>query len=126
MTDQVETQPMLGLASGGLVKVNGFDDRTGSQTPVSARCAYTTYKSTTPPHRRAEWLGPLISLEDLGSARPINPYGVDSLVAVDTRAWALGEVQSVIHVLDTLKNVPMIELAGTIAGKVGVLARYAP
>ncbi|KAI1100274.1 hypothetical protein F4804DRAFT_54093 [Jackrogersella minutella] len=59
----------------------------------------------------------MMELEDLDSARPINTYGVDSLVAVDIRAWALKEIQSVVHVSEILRNVPMLELAGTIASK---------
>ncbi|RYP65386.1 hypothetical protein DL771_008331 [Monosporascus sp. 5C6A] len=59
----------------------------------------------------------IMELEDLDSAHPINTYAVDSLLAVDIRAWDLKEAQSIIHVSDILKNVPMIKLAGTIAGK---------
>ncbi|KAI1489804.1 hypothetical protein F5X96DRAFT_639079 [Biscogniauxia mediterranea] len=61
--------------------------------------------------------GLMMELEDLDMARPINTYGVDSLVAVDIRAWALKDLQSTVHVSEILKNVPMVELAALIASK---------
>ncbi|KAI1330639.1 hypothetical protein F5Y16DRAFT_339584 [Xylariaceae sp. FL0255] len=61
--------------------------------------------------------GLMMELEDLDPARPINTYGVDSLIAVDIRAWALKDLQSVIHVSEILKNQPMINLAEHIASK---------
>ncbi|KAI0205645.1 hypothetical protein F4808DRAFT_239972 [Astrocystis sublimbata] len=61
--------------------------------------------------------GLMMELEDLDPSRPINIYGVDSLIAVDIRAWALKDLQSTVHVSEILKNQPMIELAQHIASK---------
>ncbi|RYP23532.1 hypothetical protein DL765_001046 [Monosporascus sp. GIB2] len=59
----------------------------------------------------------MMELEVLDSACPVNTCGVDSLAAVNIRAWVLQEAQSVIHVSDVLRSVPMMGLAGTLAGK---------
>ncbi|KAI2466075.1 hypothetical protein F4781DRAFT_434797 [Annulohypoxylon bovei var. microspora] len=151
MADQVKAQPVLGLASGGLVKANGDDDPYWfSDARFGPLSVYDTQiQNATGSKDRAKGtaaadfasiLGAVASLddartavcsalmgklakslmmelEDLDSARPINTYGVDSLVAVDIRAWALKELQSVVHVSEILRNVPMAELAGTIASK---------
>ncbi|KAI1776279.1 hypothetical protein F4818DRAFT_375622 [Hypoxylon cercidicola] len=151
MAGQVGAQPVLGLASGGLVKANGDDDPywfsdarfgplrvydtqaqnvAGSQSSGKSNAA-TDFASilgaaTNMDDAKAAVCSALMAklakslmmeLEDLDSARPINTYGVDSLVAVDIRAWALKELQSVIHVSEVLKTVPMVELAGHIASK---------
>ncbi|KAI2603712.1 hypothetical protein GGR54DRAFT_644565 [Hypoxylon sp. NC1633] len=150
MAGQVEAHPILGLASGGLVKANGFDDPYWfSDARFGPLSAYDTQSQNIGSQNRAKTnaatdfasiLGAvagiddakdavcsalmtklakslMMELEDLDSARPINTYGVDSLVAVDIRAWALKELQSVVHVSEILKNVPMLELAGAIASK---------
>ncbi|KAI1138623.1 hypothetical protein F5Y05DRAFT_418859 [Hypoxylon sp. FL0543] len=151
MADQVATQPVLGLANGGLVKANGDDDPYWfSDARFGPLSVYDTQaQNAAGPQNRgkssaatdfASILGSaasiddakgvvcsalmaklakslMMELEDLDSARPINTYGVDSLVAVDIRAWALKELQSVVHVSEILRNVPMLELAGTIASK---------
>ncbi|UKZ78608.1 hypothetical protein TrVFT333_006354 [Trichoderma virens FT-333] len=54
---------------------------------------------------------------DLDSGRPANAYGVDSLVAVEIRAWVFKTVKSDISVFDILSNAPLATLAGFIASK---------
>ncbi|KAL7625246.1 hypothetical protein AAE478_004461 [Parahypoxylon ruwenzoriense] len=150
MAGQVGAQPVLGLASGGLVRANGDDDpywfsdarfgplsvydtqtqHIGSQSRAKSNTAadMATILGATASMDDAKAAvcsalmaklakGLMMELEDLDSARPINTYGVDSLVAVDIRAWALKELQSVVHVSEILRNVPMIDLAGHIASK---------
>lgn len=151
MAGQVGPQPVLGLASGGLVKANGDDDpywfsdarfgplrvydtqaqnAAGSQpsgkSNAAADFASILGAAASIDDARAVVCSALMAklakslmmeLEDLDSARPINTYGVDSLVAVDIRAWALKELQSVVHVSEILKAVPMMDLAGHIASK---------
>lgn len=154
LADQVGTQPVLGLASGGLVKANGFDDPYWfSDARFGPLRAYDVQKLDISQDRAtavgaidlATVLGSaqdmqdakaavctallaklakslMMELEDLDSGRPINTYGVDSLVAVDIRAWALKEAQSVILVSDILKSVPILELAGIVAKKSNFLS----
>ncbi|KAL1634456.1 Type I Iterative PKS [Diplodia intermedia] len=59
----------------------------------------------------------LMELEDLDAARPANSYGVDSLVAVEIRAWVFKEVKSDVSVFDILSNAPLIALAEKIVAK---------
>lgn len=151
MAGEVQAQPVLGLASGGLVKANGDNDpywfsdarfaplstydtqlqsASGSKerTKTVAATDFASILGAAPSLDDARGavcsalMGKLakslmMELEDLDSARPINTYGVDSLVAVDIRAWALKELQSVVHVSEILRSVPMVELAGLIASK---------
>ena len=52
---------------------------------------------------------------DVDITKPIHAYGVDSIVAVDLRAWARREVEAEIPALDILGSMPLEELAGRIA-----------
>ncbi|KAI0896065.1 hypothetical protein F4806DRAFT_502417 [Annulohypoxylon nitens] len=151
MAGEVQAQPVLGLASGGLVKANGDDDPywfsdarfaplSTYDTQLQSAAGSKDRPKTVAATDFASILGAapslddargavcsalmgklakslMMELEDLDSARPINTYGVDSLVAVDIRAWALKELQSVVHVSEILRSVPMVELAGLIASK---------
>ncbi|RYP83653.1 hypothetical protein DL770_005346 [Monosporascus sp. CRB-9-2] len=124
MAGQVETHPVFGLASSGLVKVNGFDNpywfSDAHFGPLRAH-DLQKHKASASQSRAAGTvdlgmaLGAASSMYDAKAA--VCSALTDSLVAVDIRALALKEAQSIIHVSDVLKNVPMIELAGTIAGK---------
>ncbi|KAH8803554.1 hypothetical protein F5884DRAFT_888903, partial [Xylogone sp. PMI_703] len=49
--------------------------------------------------------------------RPANSYGVDSLVAVEIRTWAVREAKSDISVFDILNNTPIEALAEKVAMK---------
>ena len=52
---------------------------------------------------------------DVDITKPIHAHGVDSIVAVDLRAWARREVDAEIPALDILGAMPLEELAGRIA-----------
>lgn len=139
-------QPVLGLATGGLIKHSGRDepywfrdarfsamrlyDTHQSKSESTAKCtngvdmkaALASAKSLE--EAKAIVLsglmaklarGLMMELDDMDASRPINMYGVDSLVAVDVRAWAMKELQSVVHVSDILKSMPMADLAGLMA-----------
>lgn len=139
-------QPVLGLASGGLIKHAGRDEpywfgdarfaamrvydtqQSKSEGPAQSensadvKTALASVKSLEEASRvvlaglMAKLArGLMMDLGDLDPSRPINTYGVDSLVAVDIRAWAMKEAQSVVHVSDILKSMPMADLAGQIA-----------
>lgn len=136
-------QPVLGLATGGLIKHSGRDEPYWFRDArFSAMRLYDTHQSKTESTAKgtngadikaalasAKTLeeakaivlsglmaklarGLMMELDDMDASRPINMYGVDSLVAVDIKAWAMKEVQSVVHVSDILKSMPMSELAG--------------
>ncbi|KKY36930.1 putative polyketide synthase [Diaporthe ampelina] len=136
-------QPVLGLATGGLVKQSGRDEPYWFRDArFSALRLYDTHqsksentaKSTNGADVKAALAsaktfeeardtvlsglmaklarGLMMELDDMDASRPINMYGVDSLVAVDVRAWAMKELQSVVHVSDILKSMPMADLAG--------------
>ncbi|KAI1813639.1 hypothetical protein GGS20DRAFT_469502 [Poronia punctata] len=157
MAGEVRNQPILGLASGGLVKANGFDEpywftdarfgplRAYDSTTLNAKLNKTNNNnssidlaalisaaktSSEATNVVCQGLmaklakGLMMELEDLDPARPINIYGVDSLIAVDIRAWALKDLQSVVHVSEILKNQPMVELAGHIASKSKLLPAF--
>jgi hypothetical protein len=64
----------------------------------------------------------MIELEDLDSSKPANAYGVDSLVAVEVRAWVFKEVKSDVSVFDILSNAPLTTLAKMIAEKSNLLS----
>ncbi|KAK3358219.1 hypothetical protein B0T25DRAFT_477401 [Lasiosphaeria hispida] len=59
----------------------------------------------------------LLKVEDVDVGRPVNSYGVDSLVAVEVRTWLLKEVQSDVSVFEILSNVSLEELVGKITGR---------
>lgn len=136
-------QPVLGLATGGLIKHAGRDEPYWFRDArFSAMRLYDTHQSKgestakgtngadikaalasakSVEEAKAIALsglmaklarGLMMELDDMDASRPINMYGVDSLVAVDIRAWAMKEMQSVVHVSDILKSMPMADLAG--------------
>ncbi|KAK7746447.1 Type I Iterative PKS [Cytospora paraplurivora] len=140
------SQPVLGLATGGLIKDAGRDEpywfgdarfaamrlydtqqskREGpaqSENAADVKTALAAVKSREEANRvvlaglmSRLAKGLMMDLGDLDASRPINTYGVDSLVAVDIRAWAMKEAQSVVHVSDILKSMPMADLAAKIA-----------
>lgn len=148
MNDEVisKNQPVLGLATGGLIKDAGRDEPYWfGDARFAAMRVYDTHQLKSEGAAQSDNVadvktglasvktleeankvvlagliaklakGLMMNLEDLDASRPINTYGVDSLVAVDIRAWALKEVQSVVHVSDILKSMPMSDLAGKIA-----------
>ena len=61
-------------------------------------------------------------LDDIDTSKPLYHYGVDSLVAVEIRNWIMREIKSDISVFDILANIPISQLALTIAGKSKILS----
>ncbi|KAL1852420.1 Type I Iterative PKS [Diaporthe australafricana] len=147
-------QPVLGLATGGLIRDAGRDEPYWFRDArFSAMRVYDTHQSragstnssgnavdiksalaSAKTFEEAKEVvlaglmaklarGLMMELDDMDASRPINMYGVDSLVAVDIRAWALKEVQSVVHVSDILKSMPMVDLAGKMAEASKLLVR---
>ena len=54
---------------------------------------------------------------DLDPENPPNAYGIDSLVAVEFRAWVFKELRSEVSVFEVLSNASLASLAVTIAGR---------
>ncbi|KAI2631585.1 hypothetical protein GGS21DRAFT_150278 [Xylaria nigripes] len=149
---RIRNQPILGLASGGLVRANGSDEPywfadarfgplrvfdTATQNVKSNKSSGMTIDLVAGIGAAKNMgeatkvvcqgligklaKGLMMELEDLDPARPVNTYGVDSLIAVDIRAWALKDLQSVVPVSEILKSQPMIDLAQHIASGSKVL-----
>ena len=58
-----------------------------------------------------------MAIEDLDPSKPVNSYGVDSLVAVELRNWILHEIKADLSISDILSNIPLTALASKIASK---------
>ncbi|KAM7187391.1 hypothetical protein V8F33_011289 [Rhypophila sp. PSN 637] len=54
---------------------------------------------------------------DLDPESPANSYGIDSLVAVEIRAWMFKELRSEVSVFEILSNAPLSSLAAMVAGR---------
>lgn len=65
----------------------------------------------------------MISADDLDVGKPISTYGVDSLTAVELRAWSFRELQSDISIFDIMSNVPISTLARTMVSKSKVVEK---
>ena len=63
----------------------------------------------------------MMDVENVDSELPANSYGVDSLVAVEIRAWVFKEVKSDVSVFDILSNAPLSSLSGKIAANSALL-----
>jgi NADP-dependent 3-hydroxy acid dehydrogenase YdfG len=59
----------------------------------------------------------MVEVEDIDSAKPISRHGVDSLLAVEVRAWLVTDLKADISVFQLLSNVPISELVRDIAAK---------
>ena len=59
----------------------------------------------------------MMSVDDLDPSKPVNTYGVDSLVAVELRNWIFKEMEADVSVFEILSSVPLVVLAGKIAKK---------
>ena len=55
-------------------------------------------------------------MEDIDASKPVSAYGVDSLTAVEIRAWSFRDVQADVSVLDVVNT-------GSIWGLVGIIVR---
>ncbi|KAI1253816.1 putative secondary metabolism biosynthetic enzyme [Eutypa lata] len=59
----------------------------------------------------------MVATEDIEVTRPISGYGVDSLLAVELRAWIFSEIKAEVSVFELLSNEPITALARKIATK---------
>lgn len=59
----------------------------------------------------------MVAAEDIDPTKPVSAYGVDSLTAVEIRAWSFRNLQADISIFDIMSNVPIATLARTIVGK---------
>lgn len=64
----------------------------------------------------------MVDVDDVDASKPVSGYGVDSLTAVDIRAWTLKEAQADISILDIVNNSSIMSLAETIVGKSKIMA----
>ncbi|KAG9239333.1 hypothetical protein BJ875DRAFT_491623 [Amylocarpus encephaloides] len=145
MTDELPVQSSAGLATGGLLKQNShdepywfydgrfshlrvFDTQTFAVTSEDTTAELHAGLAVATTMAEASELvclalmkklakAMLMELEDLDSSRPANAYGVDSLVAVEVRAWVFKDVKSDVSVFEILSNAPLTQLAGNIAAR---------
>jgi len=61
----------------------------------------------------------MMPAEDIDPGRPLNAYGVDSLVAVEVRNWIKREMAVDVSVFEVMASVPMHRLASGLVGKRG-------
>jgi len=65
----------------------------------------------------------MVSSDDIDIGKPISTYGVDSLAAVEIRAWSFRELQSDISIFDIMSNIPIATLARTMVTKSKLVAK---
>ena len=66
----------------------------------------------------------MVPTEDIDASKPLNAYGVDSLVAVEVRNWIAHEIKAEVSVFDIMSNVPMSSLAVTLASRSKLLKEH--
>ncbi|KAH0439698.1 hypothetical protein CcaCcLH18_02808 [Colletotrichum camelliae] len=145
MADELPIQSVVGLFTGGLLKQNGHDEPywfadgrfahlriydtqsfavVSEDTTAELQAALAAATSLTEASElvcgalmRKLAKAMLIEIEDLDKSRPANACGVDSLVAVEVRAWVFKDAKSDVGVIDILSNAPVSQLAENIAAK---------
>jgi hypothetical protein len=150
MNNSTPAQVVAGLATGGLLNQNGHDEPywfgdgrfshmrifdTQEFTVSSEDAGQGLHESLAAAQSMGEAAdivcralmqklakAMMMELEDLDASRPANSYGVDSLVAVEVRAWVFKEAKSDVSVFDILSNDPLTALAAKIASKSSLLS----
>jgi hypothetical protein len=145
MADQVGTQAIVGMATGGMLKQGGYDEPAWfTESRFGPSRIYGTHEIASTRLDASEELDTALGLakslddatdilcaalkqklvrammldaEDLDLNRPLNSYGVDSLVAVEIRAWVFNQARSEVSVFDILSNAPIVILARKIAAR---------
>jgi hypothetical protein len=56
-----------------------------------------------------------VPLEDLDPSKPVNAYGVDSLIAVELRNFIFREIKADMSIFDILSSIPLAALSSKIA-----------
>ncbi|KAI8958655.1 KR domain-containing protein [Daldinia sp. FL1419] len=151
MADRVETQPIIGMISGGLVQSERHDLPYWFASPLfGPQSVYDTQTSipiepldggkenTTPDlpsmlhvatnidditdivcsaltDRLSKNL--YVNSKDVDSNRSVQAYEINLFMAFDLRNWAFSELKSLVPIPEILKDVPLKELAKTIALK---------
>jgi hypothetical protein len=64
----------------------------------------------------------VVSAGDIDVGKSISTYGVDSLTAVEVRAWSFRELQRDISIFDIMSNIPIASLARTMVKKSKIVA----
>ncbi|UKZ82673.1 putative secondary metabolism biosynthetic enzyme [Trichoderma virens FT-333] len=133
MSGKMPIQAVVGLATGGHhLEKNGHEDPfwfsdsgdSGADLQAVLRAASTLAEAADAVcvalvRKLAKAM--MVEIEELDSTRPANSYGVDSLVAVEVRAWVFKEVKSDVSAFDILSNMPLQPLATKIAAKSSLL-----
>jgi len=146
---KLPTQILAGLATGGLIKQNGhdqpywFSDARFAHLRLYDTQEFSTTQAENGEELQAALVGAksmqeatdavcralvrklakamMMDVENVDSELPANSYGVDSLVAVEIRAWVFKEVKSDVSVFDILSNAPLSSLSGKIAANSALL-----
>ncbi|EHK20651.1 uncharacterized protein TRIVIDRAFT_223622 [Trichoderma virens Gv29-8] len=128
MSGKMPIQAVVGLATGGHhLEKNGHEGDSGdsgADLQAVLRAASTLAEAADAVcvalvRKLAKAM--MVEIEELDPTRPANSYGVDSLVAVEVRAWVFKEVKSDVSAFDILSNMPLQPLATKIAAKSSLL-----
>jgi hypothetical protein len=140
----VPCQVITGLSTGGMMRQNGdaedpywfTDARFSHLKLMDTQTNFKETKSTGPPLQRllsevtsiaaatmvicdaiAERLAKSlrVPLEDLDPSKPVNAYGVDSLIAVELRNFIFREIKADMSIFDILSSIPLSALSSKIA-----------
>lgn len=65
----------------------------------------------------------MVPREEILPSRPMAEYGLDSLVAVQMRAWVAGAMEAQVSILELLANTAVRELAGVVARRSKLVSR---
>lgn len=63
----------------------------------------------------------MMPVEDIDTSRPVNAYGVDSLVAVDVRNWIFREMRASVSIFEIMSAMPIVGLGEVVARKSGLV-----
>ena len=142
---KVPPQLITGLGTGGMAKLAGFkilwwfndvkfahikavdthqvsleteEDTQQLQTLLSqATCMDTAAEIVATALIRKLAKSLMVDVEDIEPSKPISRFGVDSLLAVEIRSWLFEDMQADVSVFQLLSDVPISDLARTIASK---------
>jgi hypothetical protein len=140
----IPCQIITGLSTGGIMRQNGTsedpywfaDARFSHLKLMDTQTNLTEIKSSGPPLQHL--LGEVASiaaaatiiceaiasrlakslrvpLEDLDPSKPVNAYGVDSLIAVELRNFIFREIKADMSIFDILSSIPLTMLSSKIA-----------
>jgi len=139
----IPSQVITGLSTGGMMLQNGAEDpywfTDARFSHLRLMDTHTSLKETTSsgpplPHllsevtsiaaaatiicdaiaaRLAKSLS--VPLEDLDPSKPVNAYGVDSLIAVELRNFIFREIKADMSIFDILSSIPLTMLSSKIA-----------